>query len=168
MNSLRALTLPERRFLLVSVTGLIALFQTWSAWPAFGAPALRAPNMVMVDSSHLTWKPLGGVPAGAQIAVLRGDPAKGPADLLLQIPADYLFPHHFHSGPELIVSLKGSFTYISHEGKTRDFDPGSYLYLPGGNKHSVRCTGPDGCLMFLQYDRRFNMHVLPEPSSTSP
>jgi len=51
------------------------------------------------------------LPAGAQIAVLSGDPTKsGPYSVRLKFPARYAVPAHSHPGDENVVVTSGALT----------------------------------------------------------
>ena len=56
--------------------------------------ALSAENTksTITDPSSLTWKPLEGIPEGAEVAVLSGNPATGSSEVIIRLPAGYLFP----------------------------------------------------------------------------
>ena len=65
-------------------------------------PAAR-PVTATVNSA-LQWGPCPSIfPAGCQIAVLNGDPAKPNADVFLRVPGGYTIPPHSHTSPERIV-----------------------------------------------------------------
>ena len=63
-----------------------------------------------------------GFPEGMEVAALRGDLAKGGAEILLRLPANYTVPNHSHTSDELYVWLKGAFTYIAADGKQVEID----------------------------------------------
>src|SRR5205809_3912353 len=51
------------------------------------------------------------LPAGAQIAILSGDPGKAaPYAVRLKFPANYMIPAHSHPTDENVTVLSGSFT----------------------------------------------------------
>jgi quercetin dioxygenase-like cupin family protein len=65
-----------------------------------------------VNSSDLKWGPAPPVlPAGAQIAVLSGDPTKtGTFVIRLKIPAGYKIPAHHHPTDEYVTVISGDFS----------------------------------------------------------
>jgi hypothetical protein len=75
------------------------------------ASVAAAPAHVVVPADKVQWGPAPPVlPAGAQIAVLEGNPAaKGPVTLRLKLPARYDIPAHWHSMDERVTVLSGSF-----------------------------------------------------------
>jgi hypothetical protein len=81
-----------RKLLLVSVTALLAA----------SAPAAQAKPLKWMDATA------AGLPAGARIAVVKGDPAKA-ADFVVQIkmPANYTVPPHHHPTDEVVRVVAG-------------------------------------------------------------
>ena len=63
------------------------------------APTAAQTAHILVPADKVQWGPAPPVlPAGAQIAVLEGNPAeKGPITLRLKFPASYNVPPHWHS-----------------------------------------------------------------------
>jgi hypothetical protein len=70
------------------------------------------------------------LPAGAQLAVLEGNPsAKGAVTLRLKLPANYVIPPHWHSMDERVTVISGAF----HVGMGDTLDrPGSTTLEQGG------------------------------------
>lgn len=103
-----------------------------------------APAPYLVETA--TWAPAPPVlPAGAEIAVLSGNPfAEGWFVLRLKFPEGYDVPAHIHSGDELITVISGEFN-IGH-GKTLDRDAGTlltaggFVEMPAGHPHFAWTT----------------------------
>jgi quercetin dioxygenase-like cupin family protein len=101
---------------------------------------------VMVRPADLEWHPApAGLPSGARVAVLHGDPAEpGMFTVLLRMPADYEIPPHTHPAAERLTVLSGALG-IGHGPR---FTPqagamlpaGSYAYLPADDPHFVWTT----------------------------
>jgi len=127
------------------------------------------PEQTIADASHLEWAPLKleGLAPGAEIALLRGDLATGPSELLLRIPANFMVPNHSHSSDETYVWLKGPFTYIAGDGREQDFAGQAFIGLPPKAPHALHC-GTEPCLFYLRYSGPFDWHVHPMPEKKSP
>lgn len=89
----------------------------------------------------IEWAPAPPVlPAGAQIAVLSGNPAaEGPFVLRLKLPGGYEVPAHTHSGDELITVISGEFN-VGHgerldRGATTVLPVGGFVEMPAGHPH---------------------------------
>lgn len=80
-----------------------------------GASLLRAQSnaYVIQNLQEAQWGPAPPLlPAGAQIAVLAGDPTKSaPYAVRLKFPANYVIPAHSHPTDENVVVVSGSITF---------------------------------------------------------
>jgi hypothetical protein len=83
--------------------------------------------------AEIVWKPgPPSLPAGAQIAVLEGDPAKqGPFVFRLKLPDGYTIPPHMHPRAERVTVIQGTFNIA--EGETVDKSPGKAKVMPAGS-----------------------------------
>jgi hypothetical protein len=64
-------------------------------------PAQAAGSASIIQADALTWAPAQGVPPGAQVAVLYGNPSKkGPFAIRFKFPAGYEIPTHSHATDE--------------------------------------------------------------------
>lgn len=122
-------------------------------------------DQTIVDVGKLDWAPLklDGLPAGIEIATLRGDLTKGGGEILLRTPPGYVVPNHSHTSDELYVWLKGPFTYISADGKRQQMGAPAYISLPGQTPHALEC-GNEQCVFYVRYGRPFDLSVHSMPS----
>ena len=65
------------------------------------------------QKAKLTWGPAPPfLPAGAQFALVSGDPAKtGPFEIELSMPNGYVIPPHTHPTAETVAVKSGHFMY---------------------------------------------------------
>jgi hypothetical protein len=130
-------------------------------------PALaqgKKPDL-LANPGDLKWLPAPPVlPAGAQIAVLSGDPTKsGPYVLRLKMPANYEIPAHHHPTVENVTVISGSF----HAGMGNKLDeahgvaftPGGFVSMPANMNHYAWTTNEtvvqvhgDGPFSFVYVD----------------
>ena len=80
------------------------------------------------------------LPAGAEIAVLLGSPAKeGPFVIRLKFPAGYEVPPHRHPKEEHVTVISGAFGMSTGETHDRSaaplLPPGSFVRIPVGEAH---------------------------------
>jgi quercetin dioxygenase-like cupin family protein len=97
-----------------------------------GSAAAFAQEMRMpVNSDDVIWMPAPNVfPAGAQIAVISGDPFKeGLYVVRLKMPANYKIPAHNHPTTEYVTVVSGDF-HIGM-GNKLDVDNGQLLRAGG-------------------------------------
>ena len=94
--------------------------------------ALRAEDIV--------WKSFAAFPAGAQLAVLVGDPAEpGPYVVRVKVPDGVRLMPHRHPEDRIYTVMSGVFYIGLGEGfdaaKMEAFPPGSVVVLPGDTAH---------------------------------
>ena len=100
-----------------------------------------------IAPSDLKWGEMPpGLPAGAKMAVLSGDPTKaGPFTVRMQASAGYKILPHTHPTPERLTVISGTFRLGMgdkfDETATQEMGPGSYIVLPPGMTHFVALTG---------------------------
>jgi len=122
------------------------------------------PDQTIADIGKVEWQPLKleGFAPGMEVAVLRGDLAKGGAEILLRLPANYTVANHSHISDELYVWLKGAFTYVAGDGKQAEIDGPAYISLPGNTPHALKCHN-EPCILYVRYSRPFDVQVHPMP-----
>ena len=115
------------------------------------APAAKP--ITATVTSALQWGPCPPIfPAGCQIAVLNGDPAKPNADVFLRVPGGYTIPPHYHTSPERIVLVEGQLTVGYRGSPAEDLTPGEYAYGPAGLPHVATCKGAGPCTLFIAFE----------------
>ena len=162
---MRAQTLQQAKtatFKFIKTAVILLLLLAGILFSSQSALAVENTQSAIADSSTLTWKPLAGIPEGAEVAVLSGNPATSASEVMIRLPAGYLFPHHSHSSREILFWSEGEFTYIADDGSKQTLAPDSYLNLPSGTKHSVVC-GQEPCLVYARYDEPFDLLLSPAP-----
>ena len=84
------------------------------------------------------------LPAGAQMAVLAGDPTKsGIFTVRLKAPAGYKIPLHTHPMDEGVTVVSGSveFTMGGASAAPKTLPAGGYVMMPAGMQHSASMSG---------------------------
>ncbi|HET7618449.1 MAG TPA: cupin domain-containing protein [Vicinamibacterales bacterium] len=123
--------------------GLVALAAALAASPAFAQQ-----THTIVPAGKVQWGPAPpALPAGAQIAVLGGDPGKsGPVTLRLKFPADYRVPPHWHSMTENVTVLSGTLYVGMGDALDREASdalaPGGFVSLPAKMHHFAWTNSP--------------------------
>jgi quercetin dioxygenase-like cupin family protein len=128
------------------------LFVAGSAYAAGGArTGERAAghsmsSSITVTPSDVRWGPAPkALPAGAQAAVLDGDPAReGAFAMRLKVPAGYRIAPHTHPRQERVTVISGRFQ-LGHgrsfdEAKLQNLEAGSFFSLPPGMEHFARAA----------------------------
>jgi quercetin dioxygenase-like cupin family protein len=82
------------------------------------------------------------LPAGAEIAVLAGDPTKAvPYTIRLKFPANYAIPAHSHPTDEHVVVVSGTLTFgmgdklIQGAGTNKSLAAGGFALMPANMNH---------------------------------
>jgi hypothetical protein len=100
------------------------------------------------QDAKLTWGPAPPfLPAGAQFALVSGDPGKaGPFEIQLSMPDGYTVPPHWHPTDENVTVISGHFHYgmgDTIDGKTmKSLDKGQSVSLKAEMRHYARAQGP--------------------------
>ena len=107
-------------------------FTTIAALLLTGAFAATAPVALAQGGADpaIKWGPAPAVfPAGAQMAVLQGDPSgTGLFTVRLRLPNGYKIPPHTHPTDEHVTVVSGSFSV----GMGKTFDPSKMMALSAG------------------------------------
>ena len=127
------------------------------------AGAAESPKIVQPDA--LTWQPAQGLPPGAEMTVLYGDPTKeGPFAIRFMFPAGYEVGTHSHSNAEFITVLSGkghmTFGEKADAATAEPLPAGAFMTLPARSWHhlwvdeatvfEVHSTGPFDVRMAAQ------------------
>ena len=151
-------------FKFVKTALILVLLLAGMFFPSQSALSVENTHSTIADLSTLTWQPIKQIPEGAEVAVLSGNPNTGASEVVIRLPAGYMFPYHSHTSTEVLFWSKGEFTYIADDGTKQNLQPDSYLNLPSGTKHSVLC-GQDPCLVYARYDKPFDLLLSPAPKN---
>ena len=129
-----------------------------SAALLFCAVTLSAQTAKHASATQPAWGPApAAFPAGAQMAVISGDPSKAvPFIVELKMPDGYKIPPHFHPTAETVTVKEGTFNVGMGDtldlAKTKAMKAGDKGTIPTGHHHyavasgativSVSATGP--------------------------
>jgi hypothetical protein len=122
--------------------------QASTSSPSAKHTSARAASHIMMAASEMKWGPgPDALPAGAQLAVLEGDPSKSGVPFVIQAKFSdgYTVPPHWHPIAEHVTVLSGTLQMAM--GKTmdgaafKDLDAGSYAMLPAKLPHMARAKG---------------------------
>jgi len=112
-----------------------------AAMPALAAAPGDGKGQAFIGPKDIQWGPAPpALPAGAQMAVLQGDPGKsGPFVARLMMPAGYKVSPHWHTQDEYLTVISGTL-FIGmgdrYEPSTaRGLAAGGFHYLPGKAHH---------------------------------
>jgi ketosteroid isomerase-like protein/mannose-6-phosphate isomerase-like protein (cupin superfamily) len=104
-------------------------------------PPDSSQHVMMAAPTTLTWQEgPPGLPAGAKVAVLAGNPMQpGPYTLRAQLPAGYRIPPHWHPTAEHLTLLSGTMAVGMgdqfDEAAMTDIRAGGFVALPPDMRH---------------------------------
>jgi quercetin dioxygenase-like cupin family protein len=138
--------LTSRRLALVAA-GALAIWTGVQAAGERGKGHDGDKDHVVVRPDDVKWGPAPpGLPAGAQVAVLTGDPRKAvPYVMRVKLPDGYKVPPHYHPTDENVTVLKGLLmvgkgeTFSAADSKA--LPPGSFGRMPRGMRHFAWTKG---------------------------
>lgn len=123
-------------------------------------------TMVAVDPQTAKFVTPPGLPECAQMTVLSGDPAKGPAVILAKLASGCTVPWHWHTAVETLMVVSGRGKLEMRDGAAFDFKPGAYLSMPSKHVHQARCQS--ACMMFISASAAFDVHYVDDQGQEIP
>lgn len=138
--------------------GVAAVSGVLAAWIAGAAPRESAAGAVAVPVESVAWAPVfPDQPAGPAMAVLWGDPKKGPVGFLVRFPAGALVPFHVHSSDYRGMVLSGEFSHSAGKERSVVLAPGSYWSQRGRLPHANACSAAGPCVVYLTATKGFDL-----------
>src|SRR5262249_25590785 len=143
------------RILGISVVFLFVLAAVASGQEAKAAkakePAKEAAKAPIIwAASDLKWISPPNAPPEVKMAVLWGDPEKGPHGALHKFPPGFSAALHTHSSDLHAVVVSGTLIHGTESGAEKRLPPGSYLFEPSTYKHITACDKASECILFVE------------------
>jgi quercetin dioxygenase-like cupin family protein len=114
-----------------------------------------------MNPAELKWGPAPpGLPPGAKVAVLSGDPGKdGMFTIRIRFPAGYTVPPHHHPSDEMVTLIQGQFALGMGDkldrSKMKKLVPGGYAVAAKDMNHYV--TSPTGGIVQITSNGPFKI-----------
>jgi quercetin dioxygenase-like cupin family protein len=102
---------------------------------------------IIITPDKVTWKANPALPAGAQSALLSGDPSKagGLYALRVKIPDGFKVPPHWHPVDENVTVLQGALMVGTGDkfdaSRLKEVPAGSYMVMPKEMRHFAQAKG---------------------------
>jgi quercetin dioxygenase-like cupin family protein len=90
-------------------------------------------------------------------AVETGDPSKGAATILLKAPANCVIPWHYHTAAEQLIVIQGKVPTEMEGMEKQILEAGGFAMMPGKAKHRFSCGSKGGCVIFVAFDRAYDI-----------
>jgi quercetin dioxygenase-like cupin family protein len=126
--------------------------------PQAMARETKGGTAMMIPAADLKWNDVPGF-AGVKMAVLEGNPSKGPAHFMMKFDGGFAAPLHHHSSDHHVSVLAGTLV-LTVDGKEHKFPAGSYFAFKGRKPHMTKCDAGADCV--LSIDSRGKWDVVPE------
>ncbi len=94
--------------------------------------------------------------AGVSMAVLWGDPNKGPHGTFTKFEPGYVSGTHTHTSDVCLVVVKGAYLYKDEAGEKR-VAAGDFIRIPGGHKHWSGGDKTEGALFYEEGSGKFDL-----------
>jgi quercetin dioxygenase-like cupin family protein len=86
-----------------------------------------------------------------------GDPASGPSTFILKAPAGCVVAPHYHTAEEQLIVVRGEVS-TGMEGMSEVvLGAAGFAMMPGKVVHWFTCTSKEACLMFVTFDRAYDI-----------
>jgi quercetin dioxygenase-like cupin family protein len=132
-----------RRAFIIALSGIALLgFQVKAQEHAMDSSMAKQAHVMLVPDDLKWGAGPPGLPLGAQVVVMAGDPSKaGLFSLRLKFPANFTIPAHWHPTDEHVTVISGTLWMGMGEktdpGKMKALKTGSYALMPAKSGHSA-------------------------------
>lgn len=106
------------------------------------------------------------LPACTTFAVERGDPMKGPGQIVIKAKSGCVVPWHWHTASEELMFVSGSAKVEMKDGKPAMAKAGDYIFLPGKHVHQFTCVA--SCTFFNAVAGAFDIHYVDKDGKEVP
>lgn len=107
----------------------------------------KKPMIMGMSADQMKWMDDPDV-KGAKIAVLWGDPSKGPAGVIQKWAAGTTAPEHWHGATIRGVGISGDLTVTPTSGDAIHLTAGSYGVVPAMARHTTECKAGADCVFY--------------------
>jgi len=98
-----------------------------------------------------------GEPPCLKSALENGDPNTGPSTFLLEAVPGCVVPAHYHTAEEQLIVVRGDVLTGMDGMPEKTLGPGGFAMMPGKAMHWFSCQSKDACLMFVTFDRKYDI-----------
>jgi quercetin dioxygenase-like cupin family protein len=140
---------------LLGIAPLVILFLTAGGGPSRGQGQNSQHGIVTpLASANLVFD---GEPACLKVARENGDPDTGPSTFLLEAPSACVVPAHYHTAEEQLMVVRGDVLTGMDGMAEATLGPGGFAMMPSKAMHWFTCKSKDTCLMFVTFDRKYDI-----------
>jgi len=101
--------------------------------------------------------PPGDGPDCLQFVLENGDLKTGPTTAIMKAAPGCVVPPHYHTAEEQLIIVKGNVSTGMEGMQDTVLGPGGYAMMPSKAPHWFTCTAREECLMFVTFDRAYDI-----------
>lgn len=101
--------------------------------------------------------PPGDGPDCLQFVLENGDLKTGPTTAVMKATPKCVVPPHYHTAEEQLIIVKGYVSTGMEGMKDTVLGPGGFAMMPGKVPHWFTCTAKEECLIFVTFDRAYDI-----------
>jgi quercetin dioxygenase-like cupin family protein len=120
------------------------------------APKSGAKSGIVRQFSDVRF-PAGEGPACLQFFLESGDMETGPSTAIMKAAPKCVVPPHYHSAEEQLIIVKGNVSTGMEGMPDTVLGPGGFAMMPSKQPHWFTCTAKEECLMFVTFDRAYDI-----------
>jgi quercetin dioxygenase-like cupin family protein len=98
-----------------------------------------------------------GEPTCLKVARENGDPDIGASTFLLEAPSGCVVPAHYHTAEEQLMVVRGDVLTGMDGMAETTMGPGGFAMMPSKAMHWFTCKSKVTCLMFVTFDRKYDI-----------
>jgi quercetin dioxygenase-like cupin family protein len=98
-----------------------------------------------------------GEPPCLKSALENGDPNTGPSTFLLEAAPGCVVPAHSHTAEEQLIIVRGDVLTGMDGMPETTLGAGGFAMMPGKAMHWFTCQSKGTCLMFVTFDRTYDI-----------
>jgi quercetin dioxygenase-like cupin family protein len=90
-------------------------------------------------------------------ATENGDPDTGPSTLILKAAPNCKVAWHYHTAEEQLIVTRGSVQAEMEGMPSAILESGGFAMMPNKVKHRFSCESKTECIMFVTFDRKYDI-----------
>ena len=132
-----------------NIAAVVAMTLSVAAFaPLAHAKETKGGTAVLVPAGDLKWTDVEGFP-GVKMAVVEGNPGKGPAHFMIKFGGGFAAPLHHHSSDHHVSVVAGTLV-LTVDGKDHKLPAGSYFNFKGKKQHLTKCDAGADCVLAIE------------------
>lgn len=98
-----------------------------------------------------------------QFALENGELKSGPTTAIMKATPGCVVPPHYHSAEEQLIIVRGEVSTGMEGMHDTVLGPGGFAMMPSKQVHWFTCTAKEECLMFVTFDRAYDIVWVKQP-----